>query len=148
MRLLRKLDRSIYFWLDDLVPSVVTVTDGFPAGELVLPTVSITSLDVRGYDLELGACQRDLHFWRIDIFSENEAQRDELAAIIYEELENNITVYNYDEGFPPSVAPSVIGKLLILQRRIHPIHVFTDLVDKFYWRKAITFSTKYEPGGD
>jgi len=145
MQLQRKLDLSIYYWLQDTVPSMVNVEDGFPSGELDLPTVSITFLDVKGTPLELGACDQNNHFWRIDVFALNKAQRDELAYMIYTALESNIPAYNYDEGFPPVISPSRIGTLVVSKRDLRPIHVFEQLVEKLYWRSGITFYTYYEP---
>jgi len=142
MQLYRKLDLSIYYWLVATVPSGVTVEDGFPTGTLELPTVSISSLDVRDKPFELGGCNLDDIFWRIDTFAVNKAQRDELAYLIYKELEQGIPVYDYDFGF---VAPPQIGTLVVSKRNLKVIHVFADLVEKLYWRSGITFFTYYEP---
>ena len=141
MQLNRKLDISTYYWLIATVPSGITVVDGFPEGELELPTVSITSLDIRGTPFELGGCDLDNMFWRIDIFANNKAQRDELAYIIYKELEHGIPVYDYDLGF---VAPPQIGTLVVSKRNLKQIHVFENLVEKLYWRSGITYFTYYE----
>lgn len=142
---MRKLDLSIYYWLVDKVPSIVNVVDGFPNTELNLPTVSIVNLDVEGVPFEFGAVDLNNHFWRIDVFAENKAQRDELAALLFDELELHIPVYDYDEGFPPSVSPSQLGILVVSKRNTKPIHVFKDLVEKFYWRSSVTFFSYYEP---
>ena len=142
MQLYRKLDLSIYYWLVATVPSGITVEDGFPTGTLELPTVSISSLDVRDKPFELGGCNLDDIFWRIDTFAVNKAQRDELAYLIYKELEQGIPVYDYDLGF---VAPPQIGTLVVSKRNLKVIHVFADLVEKLYWRSGITFFTYYEP---
>jgi len=145
MELHRKFDLSIYYWLSGLVPSSVTVVDGFPNTDLVLPTVSVTQLDIEGLPFELGGSERDLLFWRIDSFGETKTQRDNLASIIYSGLECGVDVYNYDEGFPPTVSPTKIGTLIVSKRKLRPIHTFEQLVDKLYWRSAVTFFTKYQP---
>lgn len=146
MQLYRLFDLSINYWIQGIVPTTMTihVKDGFPTGTLELPTVSITSLDVRGKPFELGGCELDNQFWRIDIFAQNKAQRDALAYIIYKELEDNIPVYNYDVGFPPSVSPPQIGNLIISKRTMKEIHVFEDLVEKMYYRTGIMFFSYYE----
>lgn len=144
MRLERKQQMSIYYWLKDIVDSSVTVKDSFPMEGLTLPTVSITHLDMRGEPFELGAAERDKRMWRIDVFADNKVQRDDLMYLIYSELECNIPVYDYDEGFPPSVSPSQLGTLIVKQRIAKPVHVFEELVEKLYWRASITFSTKYQ----
>ena len=141
MQLNRKWDLSIYYWLIDTVPSGINVEDGFPTGKLDLPTVSIVTLDTRATPFELGGCDLDNMFWRIDTFAANKAQRDELAYLIYKELEQGIPVYDYDLGF---VAPPQIGTLVVSKRVMKNIHVFADLVEKLYWRNGITFFTYYE----
>lgn len=141
MQLNRKQDLSIYYWLVDEVPTGINVEDGFPVGKLELPTVSITSLDIRAKPFELGGCDLDDMFWRIDTFAVNKAQRDELAYLIYKELEQGIPVYDYDLGF---AAPPQIGTLVVDKRVLKPIHVFEELVEKLYWRTGITFFTVYE----
>jgi len=141
MQLNRLTDLSIYYWLVDTVPTGINVEDGFPVGKLELPTVSITSLDIRAKPFELGGCDLDDMFWRVDCFAVNKAQRDELAYLIYKALESGIPVYDYDLGF---AAPPQIGTLVVDKRVLKPIHVFEDLVEKLYWRTGITFFTVYE----
>jgi len=144
MLLKQKFPISIYYWLQDQVDNSVNVEDEFPTGELTLPTVSVTELDIRGTSLELGGCELDKLYWRIDIFANNKAQRDYLKYQLYEELESNIEVYDYDEGFPPSTSPSQLGTLIVKDRRAKAVHVFEELVDKLYWRASITFTTYYQ----
>ncbi len=144
MELKRKFDLSLFYWLVDNVPSVVNVEDGFPNEPLQLSTVSVINLDVEGKPFELGGCELDTQFWRIDIFAGNKVQRDYLANTLYDTLESNITVYDYDEGFPPTVSPSEIGTLITSGRRMRPIRVFEELVEKLYWRTSLTFSTYYQ----
>ena len=142
MELHRIFDLSIYYWLSGILPSSINVEDGFPETKLKLPTVSVTQLDITGVPFELGGCERDKLFWRIDVFATNKVQRDALASLIYRTLKNNIPVYNYDEGFEH---PSHIGTLLVSKRQSRPVHTFENLVDKLYWRSAITFFTQYQP---
>lgn len=143
MELQRKFDLSLYYWLENLVPAIVNVEDGFPNEALTLPTAAIVNLNVEGTPFELGADELDKQFWRIDVFASNKAQRDELAYMIFKELECNIPVYDYDMGFPPGVSPSQLGILVVSKRNVKPIHVFKDLVEKLYWRSSVTFFTYY-----
>ena len=122
MQLNRKIDLSIYYWLVDEVPTGINVEDGFPVGKLELPTVSIVTLDTKATPFELGGCDLDDSFWRIDVFAVNKAQRDELAYIIYKELEDGIPVYDYDFGF---VAPPQIGTLVVSKRNLKLISIST-----------------------
>lgn len=141
MQLNRKIDLSIYYFLIDKVPAGITVEDGFPTGKLELPTVSIVSLDMKADPFELGGCDIDNSFWRVDCFAVNKAQRDELTYIIYKELEEGVPVYDYDLGF---VTPPQIGTLVISKRNLKVIHVFEKLVEKLYYRSGITFFSYYE----
>lgn len=144
MDILIKQDRSIYYWLEDTLPNNVTIVDGFPNGQdLVLPTVSVERMPTRGVPFELGGSDMNNTTWRIDVFAENKAQRDGYAYRIFYEAENNIPVYDYDEGFPPSVSPTQIGVLKCYSREMTPIHVFEELVKKLYWRSAVNFWTRY-----
>lgn len=143
MDLHRKQDLSIYYWLESIKPSsIVNVEDGFPDKELNLPTVSITNLDLRGTPHELGGNDLNHDMWRIDVFTKTKSQRDELATLVFDQLECNIPVYDYDLGF---TSPPRIGTLIISNRAVRPIHVFEELVEKLYWRSAITFNSYYEP---
>ncbi len=146
MELHRKQDISIYYWLIETLPDFVTVVDGFPDSDLVLPTASIEHIEIVGKPFELGGLDKDHRIWRIDVFGENKSQRDDYAYKIYSEMEGNIPVYDYDEGFPPPT-PTRIGALKCYDRKVKPIKVFEDLVRKLYWRSAINFWTEYENGG-
>jgi len=139
------LEKSIYYWLVELVPSSVNAVIGYPGDtDLVLPTAAVKMLELTGHPFELGGKELDDHLWKIDVFANNSMQRDDLAYQIYNALENNIAVYNYNEGFPPSVSPTRTGTLVVSRRVVRPIHVFEDLVKKLYWRSSVTFYSHYE----
>lgn len=144
MYLPRKQDLSVYYFLEEILPDFVTVVDGFPSEELVIPTVSVERLSITGQPFELGGLEKDKAHWRIDVFGKNKSQRDDFAYLIYGYLEGNVPVYDYDEGFPPSVSPTKIGVLKCYNRIITVVHMFKDLVRDNYWRSAINFSTEYE----
>ena len=147
MELIRKQDLSLYYWLEDLLPSFVTVVDGFPEGDLTLPTVSVEALPMEAVPYELGGLDKDIRFWRIDVFANNKSQRDDFAYNVYKQLEGNVEVYDYDEGFPPTISPTQIGSMKCYDRKVAPIIVFEELVRKMYWRSAINFWTEYETIG-
>lgn len=145
----RIIDLSIYYYLKNLFPSFVIVVDGFPGSEtsadpkLILPTVSIDALDMVPIPFELGSQDRTLRFWAIDVFAKNKSQRDDFTYTVYNQIkDNNILVYNYDLGFPPTTVPQ-IGYLVIENITAKPIYVFKDLIQDLYWRSRITFFTKY-----
>ena len=145
----RKIDLSIYYFLRDLMPSFVTVVDAFPdlqtmeTPQLVLPTVSVDSLDITNVPFELGSLDHTRRFWAVDVFAKTKSQRDDFTYTIFNELKDkNISVYDYEQGFPPTVVPQ-IGYLEIDKIVAKPIYVFRDLVQDLYWRSRITFFTRF-----
>lgn len=146
MDLERLQDLSIYYWLEDIFQSYpsVNIEDGYPEGDLILPTVSIEDQDITPGQGELGKRTRERNrVWIIDVYGENKAQRDEMASIILNDLENGIPVYNYNEGFPPDNSPTQIGLLMPLDWRVRTIRIFPELMEKAYWRKSVRFMTVY-----
>jgi hypothetical protein len=134
-------DLSVYYFLTDKfsASSFITIVDGFPEGKLVLPTIAIEAgkIDVRNY--EMG--NRDgirVRRWYIDIYAKNKSQRDEFGYKLLNELKNNIPVYNYNEGFPPSVSPTKVGALQVLAKSYDPIRISADVVEKLYFRATIS----------
>lgn len=144
MYLEKKQDQSIYYWLKSILNSQVTVVDAFPTSDLVTPSVSIDADRINGFFLELGnRNQEQIRTWTINVFAVNKAQRDDLGYLIYNSLDTGILTYNYDEGFPPLVTPSILGRLDIDNKQLQFIQVFPDLVDQLYYRCEITFTTYY-----
>lgn len=149
IQLERIQDLSIFYDLRNLLPTFITIVDGFPGSEtsvdpkLVLPTVSIDSLDLSPVPFELGSLDKTKRFWAIDVFAKNKSQRDDFTYTIFNHLKDSvIPVYNYDLGFPPIIVPQ-IGYLISENINAKPIYVFKDLVQDLYWRSRITFFTKY-----
>lgn len=139
----RKEDLSVYYWLKDLFPTF-TIVDGFPVENLKIPTISVEVDTIDSEPFELGNRHRQkFRVWYIDVFAATKSQRDEVAYKILEELENPIQVYDYDEGFPPSVSPSNIGGLIPQDIRLEIKRVLPELVDLLYYRSTVTFSAVY-----
>ena len=146
MYLERKQDLSIYYWLVDLFSDVsfVTIEDGYPETELTIPTIAVEWSMIDLSPLELGnrsGLQRRV--WFIEIFAENKSQRDDFGYRIMNAIEDNIPVYDYDEGFPPSVSPTQLGCLIPQRIKMEIIRVIPELVDKLYWRAVISFTAEY-----
>lgn len=80
--------------------------------------------------------------WYIDVFAKNKAQRDEFAYKIYNDLDDGIVIYNYNEGFPEQGAsPSKLGSLIAIERKIQNVKILPELVDELYYRAVIIFTT-------
>jgi|WetSurMetagenome_2_1015567.scaffolds.fasta_scaffold127137_2 hypothetical protein len=144
MYLEKKQDQSIYYWLKSIVSDQVTVVDAFPTSDLRIPSVSIEAERIQAFQLELGTKkQEQIRTWIINIFGMNKAQRDDLGYLIFNALDEGIPVNNYDEGFPPSVTPSLMGRLELDTKDLVVIQVFPELVEQLYYRSEITFTTYY-----
>jgi hypothetical protein len=139
-------DRSIYYWLKEIFSSTpfVNIVDEFPEEDLVIPTIAVTWDELTGYEFELG--NRELmkeRTWYLDIFAANKTQKDEFAYKIFNELNNGVPVYDYNQGFPPEVTPDRIGTLIPVTRRIRNIKVEVDEPEDLYYRAVLLFESTY-----
>lgn len=144
MRQPRLEQLSIYYWLEDLFSSVsfVNITKAFPTEELELPTISLVPRRIETFGYQLGSGDLHRRNWAIYIFAENEGQLADYADLIMEALEDNLCVYDYNQGFPPDVTPDQIGSLVVSNLNYTPLETFEELVAKKYWWGVITFQTR------
>lgn len=145
----RNEDISLYHWLKAEFTDApfVTVTDGFPDELLSTPTVSLEWDSLTGYEFELGNRTRlKERLWYIDIFAKNKSQRDDFAYRIYNDLQDGIPVYNYNEGFPEQGAsPTRVATLIPARIEIRNLHKYleTDLTKETeleYFRAVVVFT--------
>jgi hypothetical protein len=150
----RKVDLSVYYYLQDLLPALVNVYDGYPVdetgqpfGNLVLPAVASDRQPIELVPYELAGLRLARYSYIIDIYGKNKAQRDDIAYTIQTNLdEYNIPVNDYDEGFPPAVTPTQLGSLIIdgtVRNRV--VYVFPRLSPLEYWRAVIDFTGYFSP---
>lgn len=151
----RNEDLSMFCWLKELLGSMVLrVVDAYPYTEieektLVVPCASIEHRLTEEYAGELG----DSWFrrtWAIDVFAKNDTQRNELSDIIFQALDNSISIKDFSEGFylvGNVCKKNIIGTNLGIiesvtpeERSMKPSYSFGDPTLKF-WRMSITFST-------
>lgn len=147
MILEKNQDFSVYYWLKNMfeIYPFVRIVDGFPLTELSVPSISIDPESLDYIKWELGTNVRQVErVWYINIFANTKTQRDEFAYKIARQLEDNIPVYDYEEGFPPETSPKQTGVLRINDIRVEFIRILPELVDKLYYRAAVTFSALYE----
>jgi len=147
MEVQRKQDIAAYYWLQNLFSSIpeITVVDGYPIGDLTLPTVSVEAETIRSAPLEMG--NSDMIFprlWDINVFGSTKTQRDSMAYTVINNLKSGIDVYDYDLGFPPAVVPK-IGHLSVIQDSITatPVRIHPELVEKLYYRMSVRFILDY-----
>lgn len=135
-------DLSVYYFLKDTFSDApyITIQDGFPEGNLTIPTIAVEAgkIDVVLYELGNREGLR-VRRWYIDIYAKNKSQRDEIGYRLLDVLKNPIPVYNYNEGFPPAISPSRVGSLTIESVSFNPIKVSADVVDKLYYRATVSF---------
>jgi hypothetical protein len=145
MELERKWDLSVVYWLKGLFSATpVNIVDSYPTGKMILPTVSVDFDNISTYMLELGSRQRaKLGSWTIDIYAKTKSQRDEIAFKILSALDEKISVYDYDAGFPPSVTPGQIGCLDPDDTSMQIIRVIPELVEELYYRAVVNFTAEY-----
>jgi hypothetical protein len=138
----RMEDLSVYYYLTDIFSDApfITIVDGFPESDLVIPTIAVEAGKIDVVSFELG--NRDglrVRRWFIDIYAKNKSQRDEIGYRLLDVLKDPIPVYNYNEGFPPSVTPSRAGALIVESKSYNPIRISEKVVDKLYYRATISF---------
>lgn len=142
MYLERLEDLSVYYFLKDVYSSApfIKIEDGFPEGDLSLPTVAVEAGRINIKEYELG--NRDglrVRTWYIEIFAKNKSQRDEFGYKLLNELKNGVPVYNYNEGFPPDVTPTKIGVLTRTSTLYEPVPVTKETHGLLYYRASIQF---------
>jgi hypothetical protein len=143
-----KQNLSVYYYIKDTLsgyPSI-QITDDYPNTELVLPSVAVVGNEIFSRPLELGN-RHGLRnrVWNIEVYGDNKNQRDEITYVIMDNVELNIPVYDYDQGFPPTSVPQ-LGVLKLKPNTLiaTPTRVFPDLTERLYWRTSIKFMTEYE----
>jgi len=149
MEIERLQDLSLYYYIKDLFSATpsITIVDGYPTGDLVLPSIAVESEDIRPISYEMGNRYfKDQRLWSIDVFGMNKTQRDSMAYRIKNSVPNGIPVYDYNQGFPPAITPTILGGLTILPDSmvVTPVRIFPDLVEKLYWRSRVRFITEYD----
>lgn len=139
-------DLSLVYFLRDLFDPYpdVTIEDGFPEGELTLPTIAVEAdpMDLRNFELG-NRVKLPNRSWSIDVFGTNKAMRDEFSYFIADSMNNNVPVYDYNEGFPPPT-PSQIGALEVGNITLQPVRIFPRIQEKLYWRMSIRFTTVFK----
>jgi len=141
-------DLSVNYYIKDLFSSTpfVEIVDGFPTKDLTVPSISVEAGDIDTEPFELGNKDRlSYRIWYIDVFATNKTQRDEFGYQILNALENSIPVYNYNDGFPPTVSPTQLGCLEVEPHGLSMeiIRVFPQLTGKLYWRCTVVYKAHF-----
>jgi len=148
MNIQRKVDLSIFYWLQALFVGKATVVDGYPVDvhgvptdEVIIPTVASERTPTEMIPLQLGGGSKFYFSYFCTVYAKTKAQRDDMAYTILEELDTgNIKVYDYDMGFPPAV-PSGIGCLVPIDDASYEVlYTFPDGGNQtMNWRGIVAF---------
>jgi hypothetical protein len=138
-------DLSMFFFIKNMFQDVsfIDIQDSFPEKILDVPTISIDAGKLKEELFEIG--NRDkvrIRTWYIDIFAKNRSQRDDFGYRILDQSKNGIIVYDYNEGFPPDIAPSRIEHMQVLSDSYEPIPVMLDEQEKLYFRGQVILVTQ------
>lgn len=121
----------------------ITFTHEFPNTVLQVPTISVVNGKLSEEEFELGNPDTiRIRRWFIDVFALNVSQRDDFAYEILIESKQGITVYDYNEGFPPDASPSAINHLSVISRTYEPIPVIRQENEKLYYRGQLILITR------
>lgn len=96
------------------VPMVVSVIDEFPdptKDELTLPCVSVEHERTSEEGLQIGGGFNERRTFNINIFARRDGERDDLAEAIYEGLDGEVKVLDYNIAMPTYVYSSGEGIL-------------------------------------
>lgn len=145
MTIYRLEDISLNYHIRDLFSafSNVTIVNEFPKQILQVPTISVVNGKLIEERFELGNKDSGLRTrrWFIDIFGSNISQRDDFAYMVLDNTDSGITVYDYNEGFPPSVSPTAINHLSTISKSYEPLDIPIGENEKLYYRGQIILIT-------
>ena len=145
MTIYRLEDLSMVHYTKDLFSDseFIKIVDEFPKQKLQLPTISVVNGKLIEEQYELGNRDAGLRTrrWFIDIFAVNKSQRDDFAYKFLDDCDKGITVYDYNEGFPPSSSPTAINHLSVISKSYQPIDVIPDINETLYYRGQIILIT-------
>jgi hypothetical protein len=136
---------SLVYWLRGKFGGTFddNIMEGFPVTDLVVPSIAVEWDYAEGYELEIGNRKMEKQrFWYIDVFAVSRAQRDDFAFKIFNDIDEGIVIYNYNQGFPPTVVPS-IGTMIPISKRVQNTQVLPELTDKLYYRATVSFVAVY-----
>jgi len=146
MYLERLQELSVYYWLDDLFTGTgVDVVDSWHDGDLVLPRIAVVGENIGSSLHELGGAERYNRIWSIEIYASTKQQRDEIGYRIFGQLreDGHIEVFDYDEGFPPTVSPSSLGYMDVLKHQYLPRNFDSELQNLLDWRATVAIHSRY-----
>ena len=145
MSIYRLEDLSMNYFVRNLLSAFtnITIVNEFPKQILQVPTISVVNGKLIEEQYELGNRSSGVRTrrWFIDIFGSNVSQRDDFAYRVLANTDNGIDVSDYNEGFPPSVSPTVINRLSTISKSYEPLDIPIGDNEKLYYRGQIILIT-------
>jgi hypothetical protein len=166
MKRLRLIDLSMYYWIKSILhaeevntldvgsqadifrtelPYYVKVMDAYPdpqKEEFTLPTIVISHEDSNEEGLQIGGGYRDFRMFNVDVFGSSEGERDDLTEIIYEGLDRDSQVRNFNTAFPHYVYDATLG---ILKEEFVPGPVPAAISDLIVEKKTTRTISRTSP---
>lgn len=146
MTIYRLEDLSMIYFVKGVFASfpMINIVTEFPKEVLTLPTISVVNGKLIEERFELGNRDSGVRTrrWFIDIFAKNTSQRDDFAYRLLDETDNGISVYDYNEGFPPSASPAVVNHLSTISKSHEPLDVIPTSNEKLYYRGQLILITQ------
>lgn len=147
MTIYRLEDLSVNYFIKGLFEdqTFITIVDDFPRQLLQLPTISVVAGRLIEERYELGNRDAGLRTrkWIFDIFAKTTSQRDDFGYKILDTTDNGISVYDYNEGFPPDASPTRINQLSVIKKSYEPLDTIpTSKNEKLYYRGQIILITQ------
>jgi hypothetical protein len=146
MELERLIDLSVYHKLKNLLPVSVNVVDAWDDdSDINPPAVAINIAKNERAWLELGSnSTKKIMVFTLEIYATTKTQRENIASLIADGLEENIVVYDYNDGFPPSYSPLKIGAAIIVRPpNYSPMPIVSGLQPRTKWVGRVTFEIYY-----
>ena len=148
MELFRKVELSMYYYIKNKVDTrvgagIVTTELDYPNMEelgtkLLPPLVAVMCSATSDWDAELGNLAPKTFEWFIEIYTLDKGQRADLLSIVWEALNEGITINDYDAGF---TSPPSLGTMVPRDRNSRSAPFFESLNEILYWRAVLSFST-------
>jgi hypothetical protein len=149
MQKLRLADSSLIFHLQEVMENAgwangaYEVIDAYPTNLdriTIFPAISVQSNVGDSLPVQVGTKSTLSVTWLIDIFAQGDGQRDDIVYFIWDDLqENQIVLYDFNTGFPPSVGDytgiSTLGKIYfdnVSFQVIDPDEFSTTIVEKHH----------------
>jgi len=146
MTIYRLEDLSMNYFIRDIFQSFssITIVNEFPKEILQLPTIAVINGRLIEEYFELGNRDKGLRTrrWFIDIFAKSVSQRDDYAYKILDSTNNGISVYDYNEGFPPDASPATVNHLSVISQSYEPLDVVSTSNEKLYYRGQLILITQ------